>query len=399
MTTVYLHIGLPKTGTTAIQNFLTANDAVLKSHGICFPDLGLRYAGIGWRRNAHFLIRAYKNEDGTKDRNRPCAEYDSTLDKIAQLDSNYEKIILTDEAIWRASQSRPDFWARIREDFSKRNMELRIIVYLRRQDEFVQSLYRQKVKSSSTCLPFADYLEVLQEINYPLDFLSYLNTLSDVFGKENLIVRIYGDNQYRGKEHTLISDFLDIFGLSIADGFKNKKSVYNPSLDGTYLELRRILNALPVSPIKCGILRKSIGEILRSNPYVTKTDKNTLFQEGKQAEFLEQFAQSNSQAAQEYHSATPAENTSDSHTTTAQDSRDSSRVAAGLFSDKIENLPVHEVAAEDLLRDVILVYGNAIQQLEQQNKKLEAKIRELEKDALWFRLKRKLRYILKKLKK
>lgn len=392
MTTVYLHIGLPKTGTTAIQNFLTANDAVLKSHGICFPDLGLRYSGIGWRRNAHFLIRAYKNKNGKKDRTRPCTEYDATLDKIALLGSSYEKIILTDEAIWRASQSRPNFWTRIREDFSKRNMELRIIVYLRRQDEFVQSLYRQKVKSSSTCLPFADYLRELQKINYPLDFLSYLNTLSDVFGKDNLIVRIYGNNQYRGKEHTLISDFLDIFGLSLEDDFKNSKSVYNPSLNGTYLELRRILNALPVSPIKNGILRKSIGEILRSNPYTTEPDKNTLFQEGKQAEFLDQFALSNRQAAQKYHAANPDENTPDSQTATAKNCQDSD----GLFFAQIEDLPVHEVPTEDLLRDVILIYGNAIQQLEQQNKRLEAKIRELQNDALWFRLKRKLRHLFKK---
>lgn len=376
MTTVYLHIGLPKTGTTAIQNFLTANEIPLKCHGICFPDLGLRYLGIGWRRNAHFLIQSYKNPDGTRDRTRPCAEYDATLDKIAALGADYEKIILTDEAIWRTSQSRPDFWNRIKTDFAKRNMALRIIVYLRRQDEFAQSLYRQKIKSSSTCLPFTDYLKVLQDTGYPLDYLSYLNTLSDVFGKENLIIRIYGDNQYRGKEQTLLSDFLDIFGLSMEDGFHAGKRIYNPSLSGTYLEIRRLFNALPVSPKRLEILRKSLGEIIKTNPYETGPEKCTLFPPEEQAKYLEQFAESNHQAARIYETANPE-----------------------LFSDTIEELPEHAVDTELLLRDVILVYGNAIQKLEQKNNELEKKLQELQKQqqkSLWFRLKRKLKHILKR---
>ena len=45
MPTLYLHIGTPKTGTTALQNFLPANEEVLEQHGICYPDFGFRYTG------------------------------------------------------------------------------------------------------------------------------------------------------------------------------------------------------------------------------------------------------------------------------------------------------------------------------------------------------------------
>ena len=47
MPTLYLHIGTPKTGTTALQNFLPANEEVLEQHGICYPDFGFRYTGLG----------------------------------------------------------------------------------------------------------------------------------------------------------------------------------------------------------------------------------------------------------------------------------------------------------------------------------------------------------------
>jgi hypothetical protein len=74
MTTLYLHIGMPKTGTTAIQNFLTDNAEALKKYGICYPDLGFRYPSIGIPRNAHFLIAPYIDENGKKSPHRPAVE-------------------------------------------------------------------------------------------------------------------------------------------------------------------------------------------------------------------------------------------------------------------------------------------------------------------------------------
>jgi len=36
--TIFLHIGMPKTGTTAIQNFLSNNSRILNKNGILFPN-------------------------------------------------------------------------------------------------------------------------------------------------------------------------------------------------------------------------------------------------------------------------------------------------------------------------------------------------------------------------
>lgn len=38
MATVYLHIGMPKTGTTFIQKTLRKNNGILKKQGYIYPD-------------------------------------------------------------------------------------------------------------------------------------------------------------------------------------------------------------------------------------------------------------------------------------------------------------------------------------------------------------------------
>lgn len=388
MATVYLHIGLPKTGTTAVQHFLTDNDEALKNHGICFPDFGLKYPGIGYRRNARFLVAAYTDDTGKKDKKRPCQEYDATLDRIAELAKSYDKILLSDEAIWIDSQNRSDFWPKLKEDFDKRGLPLRIIVYLRRQDAYMQSLYCQKIKAAKTMVHFSDYLQLMQEKNYPLDFSSRIDMLAEIFGKENLIIRVYEKAQYKGEEQNIFSDFLDIFGLSLKDGFEVRQAMHNITLDGNYLEINRILNGLPVPPRDVRTLKNSISEVQATSPFTKSSEKQTLFKPEEQAAFLEQFAVSNSHVARNY----------------------LGRDDGILFYEEVKDLPEYQIDTDELLRDVIMVYGRAVELLEQENQKLQNDLQKVRKDmqtlrsdfkavrenVLLFRLKRKLRHIMGK---
>ena len=57
MAKAYLHIGMPKTGTTAIQCFLRDNREELKKQGFCYPDFGYAYPKVGAHRNGYFVSR------------------------------------------------------------------------------------------------------------------------------------------------------------------------------------------------------------------------------------------------------------------------------------------------------------------------------------------------------
>lgn len=353
MATVYLHIGLPKTGTTALQIFLYDNQDVLESHGVSFPDFGLRYKDSSFRKNGRFLI-APNISNGTKDFSRPSDEYEPTLNKIAELGKTYDKILITDEGIWHLSMKREHFWSDLKSDFESRGLDLKVIVYLRRQDSFVQSLYAQRVRETKKPFTFEEYLN--SEVQkWPLDFKERLDHISDIVGRDALIIRLYEKAQYQGPEHTLFSDFLDIFGLTIADGFRLGEETHHPSLDGTYLELKRLLNFLPEN-IKGSALHKSLFEMLKTNPTVQPKEKTTRFQSGKQQIFLNQFALSNSQVAREY----------------------LGREDGKLFYEEVPDLPQEQISTEALLKDSLIIYGRTLQQLDQQNRELQKRLEKLE---------------------
>ena len=77
MSTVYIHVGTPKTGTSAIQVFFTKNRKLLKEKGVCYPNLGFDFPGINSNRNAHCL-NAYiydENHKRLRDRERVIIQF------------------------------------------------------------------------------------------------------------------------------------------------------------------------------------------------------------------------------------------------------------------------------------------------------------------------------------
>ena len=378
MATVYLHIGLPKTGTTAIQNFLWDNTPVLGKNGICYPDFDARYPHVKFLRNAHFLIASCKKADDS-DQLVTNENYTRFMDQIAELGTHYDRIFLSEEALWSAKRNQHAFWEKIKTDFEKRGVSLRVIVYLRQQDTFVQSLYRQKVKARLTDLPFSDFLSVSMK-SYPLDYYSYLKRLAAALGKENLIIRVYEKEQYHGKEHDLFSDFLDIFGLSVGDGFTIGQAALNLPLDNSKHELRRLLNKASDPRSGNTILTQSFRDI---RSYAANGENSygdvSFFRPGEQAAYLESFAESNSRVAREF----------------------LGREDGVLFretADKI--LPEYQVDNDALLKDTVLLYARSILHLEEECRALRqelqnvrSELRDVRENVVLYRLKRKLRHV------
>jgi hypothetical protein len=56
MTTVYLHIGMPKTGSTSLQKFLFANRIQLLEEGYLYPITDTKKIGQIWDRYSHIPL-------------------------------------------------------------------------------------------------------------------------------------------------------------------------------------------------------------------------------------------------------------------------------------------------------------------------------------------------------
>ena len=397
MPTLYLHIGTPKTGTTALQNFLPANEEVLEQHGICYPDFGFRYAGLGVHRNGHFLVTCnYKDEFGNRVPEKEEADYQEGLRKLEEVGKRFPKIILSDEGIWKQSiTDRENFWERLNKDLKRIGFDIKIVVYFRRQNLFVQSHWAQKIKEGGK-YDFHEYLESPVFTEYPLDYYEYMHMLASIFGKEALIIRVFEKKQFTGENHTIQEDFLNIFNLKMSDGFVVEQAVYNTSFEGDYLKIKEILNNLPEFKSNKNLLISNMKNIQDEKIFEHNYKKYTFFKPGEEEEFMERFNSSNSMVAKEF----------------------LGREDGRLFYYDIKDYPEYQVDTYQLLCDVMLVYGRMVNLLNEKceaqlaelnalkpkvkeekaqriekDKELKAMIRELEQTSLWFRLRRKWRHI------
>ncbi len=376
MATVYLHIGLPKTGTSSLQNFLSSekNQEILAKHGICFPVKDYGYMRISIYRNGHFLVVSDKDlaMQVRKQLGEQSAQkiYNNGLDQLSELAEQYDRILLSDESIWKRGHAHPGFWCRLKEDLQKRNLAVRIIVYLRRQDLWMESYYAQKVKEGRTGDRLDAFIKGLENVGYPLDYYQYIDELASLFGKENLDIRIFEKTQFCGAEHTIYSDFLDIFGLSMENGFEIGLERYNVKYEGDLLEARRILNSLPEYQHPWHPLKDPFN-LLHSMQTINAGTKYAYFDEREREAFLDLFAESNRKLAVEY----------------------LGREDGALFYETTPKLPVYQADSYELIRSIALVYAKEFTNIAARNQKLEKEIADLRESLLSTRVKKKVNHL------
>lgn len=354
MKTLYLHIGTTKTATSSIQHFLYNNREVLAQHGYCFPPLLRPYPYLSSTRNAHFMIGNQYKEDGSRDR---ALEKEILLEGMRQVIDcfkQYDNVVLTDEALWRvSSHSHKGIFPYIMRVAKKYKFTVKVIVYLRRQDGYLTSGWNQLVKQSTTALTstFDERLErVLEKESYVIDYAAKLDSMAEVFGKENLIVRRFEPKYWLNG--SIIDDFMNCIGLAITEDFIPLEQTVNPGLSGNTAEIKRIIN-------------KDATFTTDENRYFAHILKDLSFESGKRypssmlsaeesRELMKQFEEGNAKVAQEY----------------MQD-------GDPLFSDQFKNVPKWEPDNPYMMEDVIRFFSMATIDLRRENERLRNELKDL----------------------
>ncbi|MCD8336621.1 MAG: hypothetical protein LUD18_04970 [Lachnospiraceae bacterium] len=251
MKTLYLHIGTPKTGTSSIQAFLRKNRKLLAKRSYGFPLMPFTYPSVPIQRNGHFLMVTSPFLEKTssdsyaappKTNERWKKNYSEGLATLHREFESYDNVILSEERLWNAIYYDPiSFLSFLPEDAAANNYCIKIVVYLRRQDLFLTSLWNQRVKATKSGETLPEYLDNLA-VRKPLyaDYEQTLQTLSDVFGTENIIVRRFEPDSWI--DHSLTTDFLAAIGMDYSLRFQPPKHTANPSLNGNALEIQRLIN-------------------------------------------------------------------------------------------------------------------------------------------------------------
>lgn len=238
MQTLFIHIGCEKTGTTSIQHSLTANRAELDALGTIYPSLGVhKFAQINlaaavqtWQNNSPKNTEYYPQKDLNAD-----YEWDqlisiclSNLDKDVVISAEHFSSRLIEKGIEFIHQK----LQAIREYF-----DIKIIVYLRRQDLFLESSYSTFIKAGGF-VSFDEFYQQHLSADNRYNFEHLLKNWSQFFGKQNMLIIDY---EKENAADNLIASFYSLIGIN-ADSLSIEKEISNASWSKEMLEFAMICN-------------------------------------------------------------------------------------------------------------------------------------------------------------
>lgn len=225
MSRLFLHVGIHKTGTTAIQTFAAANRQKLFERGLWYPD----YMPISdLRQKGHHAFGHSLSGPGYKlsiGQSKALVEYWREKAK-----ENKHDLFLSAEAMSRQLIGKPEErWIEKRRSYVKilaellDSFEVSVVIVLRRQDNFARSMYQEYINGgprsgtrwadadlrgeSLWALSFTSFRKVLAASI--LHYLDNLMLFEEMFGQPKVL--LFEDLT---KTSQLSSSFLEELGLN-----------------------------------------------------------------------------------------------------------------------------------------------------------------------------------------
>lgn len=249
-----LHIGMEKTGTTAIQYMLRERWGALARLGFHYPQ------SLG--PMSHIGLAAYAADEATEDMRPVMAEFlgVETLDErmieenlareMASLPPSTHTVIFSSEHC-HSRLVYPSHVERLQKLLTPYFETITVLVYLRRQDEMASSSYSTRLRAGEWNVdllpkfpPPAPYVEEGEEYN-PSQYFNFkpmLDFYAKFFGKQNVVPRIYQHESLVGGD--VLTDFLGFCGLplDLAENIENME-VANRALSAQGQDFLEALNA------------------------------------------------------------------------------------------------------------------------------------------------------------
>ncbi len=173
---LFLHIGIHKTGSTAVQRFLARSENLLLEQDVLYPHSG-RPARKAIADGQHLLIPELRRPGP-----RGTRAWDSLAKELEEADQG--TVVISSENFDLLSE--PGQIADLRERLA--GFEVSVVVYLRRQDEFLHSYFCLDVLFHGETRSFDEYRRAPKT---EPDYERLLAPWERSFGLESLIVRPY----------------------------------------------------------------------------------------------------------------------------------------------------------------------------------------------------------------
>ena len=240
-----LHIGIEKTGTTTIQEFIQLNRTLLREQGVRVLDCA------GFSNNWKFATFAM-NPDKTDDlviregiesieaRKKWRDNFKSKLnEELASGIESDQSVLISSEHLHSRLVTVEEV-DRIKSLLSPYFSDFKIVVYLRRQDKLALSSFSTYYKAGGV-----DSLldRLAAQANTDLDYYDFdrlLEKWSEVFGVESVVPRIFSRKSFH--QQNLLADFIEACNLSNENMNFESVDQQNSSLSKGALEALRSFN-------------------------------------------------------------------------------------------------------------------------------------------------------------
>lgn len=269
---VILHVGMQKTGTSALQDFLFEHrEYLLSNFKIYYPITGV--IGTG-----HHNLSALVSED--------------FLHELKKNLNVYDKVIISCEDL----NIRKGYIHNIIMNLRKiQEFSIKIVLYIRRQDKFLESYYKQMFKNDYViCISSLEDLAIKYRniLNY------YENT--KIFLEKNksveFVLLLYAPKFLQ--DNNIIVDFFDkILDIDIKAHNLNVNKTSNPSLSvESVLALRKFNEKYKLPPEKYRILIKYVNSLEKDR----KSRKKYIISLEERLKILEFYRESNEKLFREF---------------------------------------------------------------------------------------------------
>lgn len=294
---VVLHIGTGKTGTSSLQTLLHRNRKRLLDRGILYPKspgkrrhirLGLSMqpdeerprSSPGWRRQ----------QVSTPAQLRPLFE-EQLRAEMAQAPAPL--LLFSDEALYGSADGG---LRNLREFTDTIARSVRVVVYVRRQDDHLCSRYQQVVKRETETRTLAERVDQM-DLSATYDYHARLTAWRNILEPDEMVVRRFERASF--SDGSLYRDFLEATGVGVMPEDLDEGKTRNESIDAESVEFLRILNLLrrdhedEVAGVMKGVRAVRRLEGASSGPTLT-------LPESRLDRFMAQWEESNSAVARDF---------------------------------------------------------------------------------------------------
>lgn len=274
MGSLVLHIGMTKTGSSALQNFLYANRRLLAESKIGFPLFTRQAAGPVAQINGCFVRRYASFVLHGEDPKAHIVDADQNWKALEECLATHDAVVLSDESLyaapyWQCRGGLPmeRYWSVLSDLLCKAGADdVTLIVYLRRQDGWLASWWRQKCKSGHTGESFSDFAAG-PEARFCMDYAKALSLLEGAFaGRVRVLVRRYDRAAFEGGD--IYHDFCAAAGIPWDEGYAVPKWDANSSITFDVAEALRTFEATaaPNAPLRKEVLLPLARKLSERHP-------------------------------------------------------------------------------------------------------------------------------------